>query len=64
MRTAHAYPGGGISFSLKGKDERMCIEWNAWHSRIQFGFHEELETGSNSITMRWTPQSWQMKKVG
>jgi hypothetical protein len=59
----HAWPGG-ISFSLRGKDERMCIEWNAWHSSIQFGYHEELETGPNMSRMVWTPQSWQMTKVG
>jgi hypothetical protein len=58
----HAYPSG-VSFSLKGKDERMCIEWNAWRSRIQFGFYEEPETGPNTSTMNWTPQSWQMAKV-
>ena len=58
----HAWPGG-VSFSLQGKDERMCIEWNAWHNRIQFGFHEEIETSRDTSAMRWTPQSWQMTKV-
>jgi hypothetical protein len=59
----HAWPGG-VSFSLRGKDERMCIEWNAWRSSIQFGYHEELETGPSMSRMVWTPQSWQMTKVG
>ena len=58
----HSYPGG-ISFSLVGKDERICIEWNLSHNAIQFGFHEEVETGPTTSMMHWTPQSWHMKKV-
>lgn len=58
----HAYPGG-VSFSLKGEEERVCVEWSMWNRRIQFGYHEELETGPNSSVMRWTPQSWQMSKM-
>jgi len=58
----HAWPGG-ISFSLEGNEERMCIEWNAWGSRIQFGYWEDEETGPNTSTMRWTPQSWELSRV-